>query len=205
MHAASLAGAEIHIDGLANDEPWSRATPVRWSTDFAGKPTAIETRARFVWSADALYALFELDGAALTNTDRSRPTDADREKLYEEDCVELFVTPDARAPDHYFEIELGPFGHVFDLEVHPHRKPRLDWSSRGAVSATRDEAGHHAIIEARFAAPEIAAALARPSLPLGLFRIEGRSPRRYLAWSPARTPKPDFHVPEAFGTLCLDP
>jgi hypothetical protein len=35
--------------------------------------------------------------------------------------------------------------------------------------------------------------------------MEGTSPRHYLAWSPPRTPKPDFHVPEAFGTLILDP
>jgi hypothetical protein len=35
--------------------------------------------------------------------------------------------------------------------------------------------------------------------------MEGTSPREYLAWSPPRTPKPNFHVPEAFGTLVLDP
>jgi hypothetical protein len=37
-------------------------------------------------------------------------------------------------------------------------------------------------------------------------RMEGTSPsREYLAWSPPRTAKPDFHVPEAFGTLVVDP
>jgi hypothetical protein len=35
--------------------------------------------------------------------------------------------------------------------------------------------------------------------------MEGKSPRKYLAWSPTRTPKPDFHVPSAFGRLVLDP
>jgi hypothetical protein len=35
--------------------------------------------------------------------------------------------------------------------------------------------------------------------------MEGRSPRKYLAWSPTRTAKPDFHVPAAFGRLVLDP
>jgi hypothetical protein len=55
-------------------------------------------------------------------------------------------------------------------------------------------------------APEIVKCLAAGArLPMGLFRMEGRSPRQYLAWSPARTSKPNFHVPEAFGALVLDP
>ena len=42
-------------------------------------------------------------------------------------------------------------------------------------------------------------------LPLGLFRMEGQHARAYLAAFPTRTPKPNFHVPDAFGTLVLDP
>ena len=42
-------------------------------------------------------------------------------------------------------------------------------------------------------------------LPLALYRIEGLPEQRFLAWSPPRTAKPSFHVPEAFGTLVLDP
>ena len=55
------------------------------------------------------------------------------------------------------------------------------------------------------AAKPIAAAL-RPGarLPFALYRMEGKSPRLYLAWSPTKTPKPNFHVPEAFGTLVVE-
>ena len=38
-----------------------------------------------------------------------------------------------------------------------------------------------------------------------LFRMEGVSPRKYLAWSPTHTKSPNFHVPESFGGLVLDP
>jgi len=34
--------------------------------------------------------------------------------------------------------------------------------------------------------------------------MEGKTPRRYLAWRPLRTTKPNFHVAEGFGTLQLD-
>jgi alpha-galactosidase len=37
------------------------------------------------------------------------------------------------------------------------------------------------------------------------YRIEGKSPRRYLAWQPTKTAEPDFHVPEAFGRLRFGP
>jgi hypothetical protein len=34
------------------------------------------------------------------------------------------------------------------------------------------------------------------------YRVEGKAePRKYLAWQPTDTPKPNFHVLEKFGTL----
>jgi alpha-galactosidase len=37
---------------------------------------------------------------------------------------------------------------------------------------------------------------------VNFFRCEGVAPNRfYSSWQPTRTPTPDFHVPEAFGTL----
>lgn len=205
-HAVALGSDEVKIDGRADDVAWLRAPPVSWNTDFARKKTAIDTRARFLWEKNALYVLFELEGAGLAvrNTDHAKPAGVETENLYEEDCVELFLTPDPSAPDHYFEIELSPFGRWFDLDVHRKKKPDIAWSSAPTIAAVEDGKLHTAVIEARFEAADIAKALEARALPLGLFRIEGRAPRTYLAWSPARTTRPDFHVPEAFGTLCLD-
>jgi len=37
---------------------------------------------------------------------------------------------------------------------------------------------------------------------VNFFRVEGATePRFYSAWRPTNTPKPNFHVPEAFGAL----
>jgi Carbohydrate-binding family 9 len=34
------------------------------------------------------------------------------------------------------------------------------------------------------------------------YRVEGKvEPRQYMAWQPTRTLQPNFHVPNAFGTL----
>jgi hypothetical protein len=204
-HAAPLGDAPIAIDGRP-DASWARAKPVTWDTDYAGAPTSIVTRARFLYSRGALYGLWELEDAAL-HTDRTRSTSVPRPKLYEEDCVELFLTPDPSHLRRYFETELGPFGHFLDVAVDldTHRSDTT-WSSHARIGTARDAEARTATIEAQITAPEIVRALEPGArLPLALYRMEGTGPRQYLAWSPPRTAKPNFHVPEAFGTLVLDP
>ena len=206
-HAVALGGAEIVIDGKGDDDAYARAPPVTWDTDFAGQKTATVTRVRFVWDKSALYTLIENQGAGL-NVDAARPTHVEHPTLYEQDCNELMIAPDSRVPKRYLEVELGPLGHFLDVSVDrtgARTLRDLKWSSGVSVVATRDTAAGTSTIEARLAAPELARALvAGARLPMGLFRIEGKSPRTYLAWSPPRTARPDFHRPDAFGTLLID-
>jgi uncharacterized protein (DUF362 family) len=210
VHAPHVDGDLPVIDGRGVDAAWSSAAPAVWDTDTTGTPVGIITRARFVWSKGGLYALWELSNAGL-HVDTTRPIAEERAKLYEEDCVEMFLTPKPSQPTHYFEVELGPFGHFFDIDVDRTRTPaaaREDtkWSSGVTVATTRDATARTATIEAVFAAKDILAALTPGArLRLGLYRIEGAAPRTYLAWSPPRTKFPDFHVPSAFGTLTIDP
>jgi uncharacterized protein (DUF362 family) len=205
VHASALGDGRIAIDGKGDDAPWAHATPVSWDTDYAAVPTGTVTRARFVYAPAGLYALFELEGTGL-HTDRTRPTDVPRAKLYEEDCVELFFTPDPAHRRRYFETELGPFGHFLDVSVDLDHGSDTTWSSGAHIGTTRDEGARKATIEVLLTAPEIGKALVPGAhLPLALYRMEGTGPRQYLAWSPPRTARPNFHVPEAFGSIVLDP
>jgi hypothetical protein len=205
-HATPIDEGSLVVDGLGNDAAWSRAIPVAWETDYAGKSTGIVTRVRFLYSPQALYVLWQLESAGL-NVDRSRSLSVPRPKLFEEDCVELFLTPDPARPWHYFEMELGPFGHFWDLDIDRRTgKSDTTWSSGARIVTTRDPAKRTATIEAAFTGPDIVKALVSGArLPIGLYRMEGTDPRAYLAWNPPRTEKPNFHVPEAFGLLVLDP
>lgn len=205
LHATSCREGEIGIDGDGGDPAWSRAAPTTFDTDYRGRATGTFTRVRLAWSNAAVYGLFELDGAGLA-TDTARPTDVERERLYEEDCVEVFLTPDPGRRDRYYEIEIGPYGHLFDLDVHKGGRSDVSWSSRATIGTQRDAGARRATIEVRIGAAEIARVLAPSArLPLAIYRMEGKGPRHYLAWSPPRTSKPSFHEPEAFGSLVLDP
>ncbi|RYZ05830.1 MAG: DUF362 domain-containing protein [Myxococcales bacterium] len=197
--------ASPQIDGKL-EPAWLETPAISWQTDYSGADTGIRTTARFLWADSALFALFELEGTG-SNTDTSRPVALERDKLYQEDCVELFLAPSASQPSRYFEVELGPFGHFFDLEIGGYGKvSKSEWSSKLTIAVARNEAARTAIVEARIASADVTSALAAGArLPLALYRMEGKAPRNYLAWRPARTPKPNFHLAEGFGTLIIDP
>ncbi|HVV86562.1 MAG TPA: DUF362 domain-containing protein [Kofleriaceae bacterium] len=210
LHAFHITDADAPaIDGKA-DAIWDRAAPLTFATDYLGAATTSSTTVRALWTGKALYLRWDLGGAGL-HTDTSRPIAAERENLYQEDCVELFLAPDPAKPRRYAEVELGPYGHFFDLLV-DRSGARAAWTSEPTWSAgltigtSRDAAAHTATIEVAVAGPEVAAALAAGArLPVGLDRMEGVAPRRYLQAFPAHTKKPNFHDPAGFGTLVLDP
>ncbi len=203
--AALGANEEPVIDGKGNDAAWAKAKALQWNTDYAGAATGYSTKARFLWSKKGLFVLFELSGAGFF-TDQSKPVKEERKALWQEDCVELFLTPDPNAPKRYFEVEIGPFGHFFDLSIDKeNNKSDTAWSAGLQIGTTRDENAKTALIEVLLSAPDIVNVLkAGARLPMNLYRMEGKDPRNYLAWSPPRTKKPNFHVPEAFGVLVLE-
>ncbi|HEX3343351.1 MAG TPA: DUF362 domain-containing protein, partial [Polyangiaceae bacterium] len=41
VHAASLGGDTVDVDGRALEAAWARATPATWDTDYAGKPSGV--------------------------------------------------------------------------------------------------------------------------------------------------------------------
>lgn len=203
--ASKVVGAEPVVDGR-DDPAWAAAKPVQFASNWRGETTGVGTTARFLWSAKGLYARFDLSQAGL-HTDTARPITEERAKLYEEDCVELFLAPNAAKKTAYAELEIGPYGHFLDLWVDREaKKSDVAWSADAQIATTRDPLKHLAIVEVLVAAREIRAALVPGAhLPMNLFRMEGvkgdSGGRKYLAWSPTNTKTPNFHVPEAFGVL----
>ncbi|HSO31549.1 MAG TPA: carbohydrate-binding family 9-like protein [Labilithrix sp.] len=204
LRARQVEEGAITIDGNA-DAAWQTASAVTFTTDWSGAPAPAATRVRAAWSKRALYMLWAVEDTSV-HVDESRPVKTERDKLYEEDCVELFLAPDPAERTRYFEVEVGPLGHFLDLSVDRRtKKSDVAWSSAPEISTRVDRPRRHATIEIALRSPDLVKALKQGAqLPLGLYRMEGKSPRLYLAWSPTRTAKPNFHVPDAFGTLLLE-
>ncbi len=89
------------IDGKAEESFWQEAPLLALRDPFGGmEPPAFPTRARLAWSADSLYAIFEMTGAPK----------ADEEKgLFTNDNVEIFLSPGMDGND-YFQIAVDATG-----------------------------------------------------------------------------------------------
>ena len=197
---------------------WLATTPIRFSADWRGQnpDPDLETEVRLLWSQSVLYLRFTCRYRELFLFDDSDPNGR-RDQLWERDVVEAFLQPPdslaksdiplstSRYRAFYKEFEVAPNGLWLDLDISPSgltdlksgltrsvhiEETKKTWASELAIPMTT--------LTARF----------DPASPwrANFFCVEGRTePRKYMAWQPTQTGQPDFHVPEAFGTLRFEP
>lgn len=133
--------------------------------------------------------------------------------LYEEDVVEIFITPGELT--RYYELEVSPRGTVFDASVDSPDGDRATmhvdraWTCEGLIAAVRIVTESHGAMTVDTLIRIPFAALGRRTPQEGetwranFFRVD-RHPRHgdeFSAWQPTMKNPPDFHVPAAFGTL----
>lgn len=128
--------------------------------------------------------------------------------LYEEDVVEVFLSPGDRRE--YFEIEVNPLGTTFDARVSSPDGVRAtmtvdrSWECEGLFAAVRRTPDRlEVVVRIPFAALGTSAPPPGSRWRGNLYRIDRDSARghEFLAWRPTMKTPPDFHVAGAFGTL----
>ncbi|HEX8071608.1 MAG TPA: carbohydrate-binding family 9-like protein [Pyrinomonadaceae bacterium] len=185
---------------------WRQARAVRLARYWSGAeaPPARQAEAGLLWSDEALYVRFDArQGEPPVVSDKPK-VDQKTIGLWERDVCELFVAPDARAPEHYFEFEVAPTGEWLDLKLHqlPDRRETVwDYHSGATFAARATKDGSTLAMRIPWAALG-----GRPApgarWRANLYRCVGAGPTRgYLAWQPTLTPEPNFHVPQRFGWL----
>ena len=194
---------DFAIENL-NDPAWTKTASVVVEKYWSGKaaPAGRRFSARLLWSDTALYVRFEADQAEpLVVSERPDLTKKIR-GLWDRDVCEIFIAPDKKDRNKYFEFEIAPTGEWIDLGIEVTPEERLtDWDYKSNMqSAVRVETNKIVMaIKILFASlgetPKVG------DIWLGnLFRCVGKDPARgYLAWQPTKTKEPAFHVPKAFG------
>jgi alpha-galactosidase len=173
-----------------------------WSGEAA--PEWRQTEARLVWSQAALVVRFVCRQGEPLVISETPQTAAKTMGLWERDVCELFIAPDANAPERYFEFEAAPTGEWLDLAIEQlSGERRTDWEFQSGMTA----AASISTDQVRIAMRVPWASLGRQPIAgerwrANLFRCVGAGTERgYLAWQPTRTARPNFHVPQAFGWL----
>jgi carbonic anhydrase/acetyltransferase-like protein (isoleucine patch superfamily)/bifunctional DNA-binding transcriptional regulator/antitoxin component of YhaV-PrlF toxin-antitoxin module len=203
----------ITADGALDDPGWAGIAPMSPLVHSNGTGLPVEaTEVRACWDDRGLYIAFACKDADIWAKYENRD-----DPLYEEEVVEVFLSPTANLA-HYYEFELSPANVLFDAKVFSPEGDRRsmlvdkEWNSAGIATGVR-VAG---ILNDR-ASPDIGwiAELAIPFADLGLeeppapgtvwranfYRIERGVATEFTAWSPNGKEPADFHVPAAFGEL----
>lgn len=180
---------------------WSTAREWRFAAwNGARDPISPPSTFRLLRDAAHLYLSARVGFTAL-NVDQGRPTTEKSHGLWDHDVVELFVSPTTSGAP-YVECEASPLGQWLDYRIEePRVRVDREFQSGMRLRARLEERA----FEIELALPFTA--LGGPPVPGARWRAnvyvaQGPShARRHLAWSPTRTPTPDFHVPARFGWL----
>jgi glycosidase len=191
----------LDAEGSPRDVAWESAPLVHFSSDWQGRnPDAErETEVRLLWTSETLFLRFDARYRLLTVFPDAEPNGR-RDQLWDRDVCEAFLQPEPSGR-RYLEFEVAPNGYWIDLDIAPGEKHDLQSSLKRRVSVDENNKRWQAVL-----------AVPMKSLTLrfdptatwraNFYRVEGDTePRFYSAWQPTRTPKPNFHVPEAFGKL----
>jgi Carbohydrate family 9 binding domain-like len=189
------------------DHPiWEACQPIRinhyWSGESA--PPTRHAEARICWTNEALHVRFVCAQHEPLIVSENPRIDQKTLGLWDRDVCEIFVAPDGVHPERYFEFEAAPTGEWVDLGIRVLPTGReTDWDFVSGFTTTATLEGQQLTIEMKIPWSE---AIPKPAAGdvwrVNLFRCVGpEAPERYLAWLPTRTPEPNFHVPEVFGTL----
>ena len=189
-------------EGFPEPSSWEAAGSLRFQADWRGKNAdpERETEVRLLWTRETLYLRFQAKYRVITVFADAEPNGR-RDQLWDRDVAEVFLQPNESDRRRYKEFEIGPNGMWVDLDIAPGEKRDLKSELRRRVAL--HEASKTWIAELALPMKSLVERFdPAASWRVNFFRVEGASePRFYSAWQPTGTPAPNFHVPEAFGTL----
>lgn len=211
-HEAHRAVGHIKIDGRLDDADWSSAGGVTlqfpWDSQTGAKQ---KTVVKMLWDDDNLYVGYDCQDAEITAV-----YDARDDPTYEDDCVEIFISPNLQKIDLYYGLEMNCRAVLYDyfyvfkrslIKKFDMRGVKLATDLRGTLNVSGDgDEGWSLEVAIPF---ENFRDLTRDIPPkpgsswrINLNRWDGVEPHRRLSiWSPSGMERPNPHNPERFGIL----
>lgn len=204
LEARHLA-KDISISDLHNSA-WDQAEPAPIDHYWSGAPAPAgrHAEARILWSSNALYIRHVANQTEPLVISANPQTAKKTMRLWDRDVCEIFVATDPNFLERYLEFEVAPTGEWLDVAI--------DWTT--GTRRSDWEFQSHMTTAAQIEKDRVTTAMRIPwgggihqprkgeRWRINLLRCVGSDPNRgYLSWQPTRTPEPNFHVPQAFGSL----
>lgn len=207
------AATPIVVDGRLDEVAWVAAESVgEFVFPWHESGEMEQTVAKLLWDDENLYVAFICQDAHIWAVHTERDS-----RVYDDDAVEVFTSPNPDQREAYFNIEMNVLG-IFLDEFHPGSSgyPADDnWNATGIriktsiVGTLNDDSDEdeYWILEAAIPFANFApVARNTPPLPgdvwyLNLNRLGGNTNPQFSQWSGSRTDRPAFHVPEDFGRV----
>jgi alpha-galactosidase len=200
--AAKRISTELSLNAVTSSKAWDFAPAIRFSQDWRGKEPdpSFTTEVRALWTPRTLYLRFACSYRDITVFDDSQP-DGRRDRLWERDVAEAFLQPEPSSESYYKEFEVAPNGMWIDLDITPSGLADLKSGLKRSVHI--DEPRRLWVAELAIPIRSITAKPVSGTIwRANFYRVEGSMERRrYMAWQPTHTPQPNFHIPEAFGSM----
>ena len=117
---------------------WESCEPVRIEHYWSGDPASATRHAevRLCWSEEALHVRFvceQHEPLVLSNTPQ---TNVKTIGLWDRDVCEVFLAPDLKEPQRYYEFEAAPTGEWVDLGIELTEQDRkTDWDYKSGMTA----------------------------------------------------------------------
>ena len=202
---------KITIDGRPDESDWANA-PSLGNFEFTwwkeGDPAQQQTDAKLLWDDSHLYVYFNCTDSDIRASRTGRDS-----KVYRDDCVEIFASPEFEKPEHYFNLEMNALGEQLD-QYRPDGKLINNWNPDGIrIAVTIDGTLNDSRDTDRAWTLEAAIPfqILRDAIPngkpspgdkwrLNLSRLEDEMSSK-SQWSRGDRNYPRFHHPEYFGTV----
>lgn len=217
LDAQTLARYDIHraagrivIDGKLDEPAWEQAPAVsdfhfNWWKEGAKEKTV----AKVLWDDENLYVGYYCHDKHISAevTERHGPVSND-------DSVEVFISPNPAKLRNYYGFEMNVIGTMLNfIRADWYQGPfnsepegvRLKTSFSGLRTKSESPSDDHWVLEIAIPFKNFIkdAAHTPPhdgdEWRLNLNRAGGKADAQYSTWSPVKTDRPNFHVPEAFG------
>jgi hypothetical protein len=203
------------IDAVWNKKPWADVNPLQLARFMGSRPEHFPfVQAKLGYDDDAIYVIFKVDDQYVKAVHANH-----QDPVYKDSCVEFFFAPEADVDSGYFNLEMNCGGTML---FHHQRQRATDVIHISDQDVEQVTVAHSL---PKLVDPEIQKKttwVVEYRIPFSMLRkyrnfhnpnsgetwranlykcADDTSHPHWLTWANVDFPRPNFHLPEYFGTL----